>query len=243
MRRFRINVRRASFAPVITVASLALVGATCSAGPEDVSTPEQVASDAEGPPVSPAADAPAAAEQPVEPSGETARAIFAGGCFWCMEPPFDKLDGVHATISGYIGGHEENPTYKQVSSGRTGHTEAVEVTYDPATISYAELLEVFWVNIDPTVENRQFCDWGSQYRTGIFYLDEEQRRLAAATKQEIVDSGRFASVYTEVTRAGDFYPAEEYHQDFYKKNPAHYKRYRTGCGRDRRLAELWGDGA
>ena len=170
-----------------------------------------------------------------------AKAIFAGGCFWCMEPPFDKLEGVAATISGYTGGEQENPTYKQVSSGRTGHTEAVQVLYDPAKISYAELLEVFWHNIDPTVENRQFCDWGSQYRTGIFYQGDEQRRLAEESKRKLVESGRFAEVYTEVTAATAFYPAEEYHQDFYKKNPVHYKRYRQGCGRDRRLAELWGD--
>jgi peptide-methionine (S)-S-oxide reductase len=170
-----------------------------------------------------------------------AKAIFAGGCFWCMEPPYDKLEGVVATISGYTGGEQENPTYKQVSSGRTGHTEAVQVLYDPAKISYAELLEVFWHNIDPTVENRQFCDWGSQYRTGIFYQGDEQRRLAEESKRKLVESGRFAEVYTEVTAATAFYPAEEYHQDFYKKNPVHYKRYRQGCGRDRRLAELWGD--
>ncbi len=176
------------------------------------------------------------------PSGDhLAKATVAGGCFWCMEPPFDKLDGVEATISGYIGGHQDNPTYKQVSAGLTGHTEAVQVLYDPAQISYSELLAVFWRNIDPTTEKHQFCDWGSQYRTGIFPHDDEQMRLAEGSKQEIVDSGRFDNVYTEVTAATPFYPAEEYHQDFYKKNPAHYQRYRSGCGRDRRLAELWDD--
>ena len=168
-------------------------------------------------------------------------AIFAGGCFWCMEPPFDKLDGVAATISGYIGGHQDDPTYKQVSMGSTGHTEAVAVYFDAAKISYAELLDVFWRNIDPTVKDRQFCDWGDQYRTGIFYLDEGQGRSAGASKEEIVASGRFENVFTEVTEASTFYPAEEYHQDFYKKSPARYKSYRYGCGRDRRLAELWGE--
>lgn len=175
------------------------------------------------------------------PAEASAQAIFAGGCFWCMEPPFDKLDGVAATISGYIGGQQENPTYKQVSAGRTGHTEAVQVFYDPAKIGYQELLDVFWRNIDPTVENRQFCDWGSQYRTGIFYLDDEQQSLAEASNQELIDSQRFEDVYTEVTTATVFYPAEEYHQDFYKKNPTHYKRYRAGCGRDQRLKSLWGE--
>ena len=168
------------------------------------------------------------------------RAIFAGGCFWCMEPPFDHLDGVEATISGYIGGSKEDPTYKEVSAGTTGHTEAVEVIFDPKKVSYQELLDVFWHNIDPTMENRQFCDWGSQYRTGIFFLDAAQQEQAAASKQALIDSERFPKVVTEITQAEVFYPAEEYHQDFYLKNPAHYKRYRSGCGRDQRLQELWG---
>lgn len=167
-------------------------------------------------------------------------ATFAGGCFWCMEPPFDKIDGVTATISGYIGGDQKDPTYGEVSAGRTGHTEAVQVYYDPEKVTYEQLLEVFWRNIDPTVENRQFCDRGSQYRTGIFYNNEDQRRLAEASKQKIIDSGRFKKVVTEITAADIYYPAEEYHQDFYKKNPAHYNRYRKGCGRDQRLEELWG---
>lgn len=172
-----------------------------------------------------------------------ASAIFAGGCFWCMEPPFDKLDGVAKTTSGYIGGQEKNPTYKQVSAGVTGHTEAVEVLYDPAKVSYEELLHVFWRNIDPTVENRQFCDRGSQYRTEIFYQDEGQKELAEASKAELETSGRFARVVTEITPAGTFYPAEGYHQDYYKKNPVRYKTYRLGCRRDARLEELWGDEA
>lgn len=171
-----------------------------------------------------------------------ARATFAGGCFWCMEPPFDELDGVVSTTSGYTGGHRKDPTYEEVSGGGTGHTEAVQVAYDPARISYEELLEVFWHNIDPTVEDRQFCDRGNQYRTGIFYHDEEQKRLAEASRQEIVDSGRFDQVVTEISALSVFYPAEDYHQDFYKKNPLRYKSYRFGCGRDRRLEQLWGKG-
>lgn len=186
----------------------------------------------------------AAAQAAPAPEGPSqAVATFAGGCFWCMEAPFDELDGVESTISGYIGGHVDNPKYKDVSAGRTGHTEAVQVTYDPARVDYQTLLEVFWHNIDPTVEDRQFCDWGSQYRTGIFFHDEAQEAAASASKQALVDSGRFPTVVTEITAASTFYPAEAYHQDFYRKNPGHYNRYRQGCGRDRRLRELWGDDA
>jgi peptide-methionine (S)-S-oxide reductase len=187
-------------------------------------------------------DAPSAAEAASADDSNLTKATFAGGCFWCMEPPYDKLDGVVATTSGYIDGHVDNPTYKQVSSGATGHTEAVQVTYDPEKVSYAELLEVFWHNIDPTVDDRQFCDWGDQYRTGIYAHDEEQLRLAEKSKQDLIDSGRFEHVTTDVKPAPTFYPAEEYHQDFYEKNPGHYKSYRNGCGRDRRLQELWGEG-
>ena len=170
------------------------------------------------------------------------KATFAGGCFWCMEPPFDEIDGVVSTTSGYSGGPEKDPTYEDVSSGRTGHTEVVQVLYDPAKVSYEELLEVFWRNIDPTTEDRQFCDWGSQYRTGIFFHDEEQGRLAEASKRRIEDSGQLdAPIVTEITPFTAFYPAEKYHQDFYKKNPVHYKRYRTGCGRDETLRRIWGE--
>ena len=172
---------------------------------------------------------------------DRARATFAGGCFWCMEPPFDKLDGVVSTISGYTGGPEENPTYKQVASGLTGHTEAVQVTYDPAKISYEQLLATFWPNHDPLTADRQFCDRGRQYRPGIFYHDEEQKRLAKASKKKWNDSGRFdRPIVTEVTAFTKFYPAEEYHQDYYKKNPIRYRTYRFGCGRDRRLKAVWG---
>lgn len=183
----------------------------------------------------------APAGKPAAAKPATAKAIFAGGCFWCMEPPYDKLDGVLATTSGYIGGKTRNPTYEQVSSGATGHTEVVQVEYDPKKVSYEKLLEVFWVNIDPTVKNRQFCDVGTQYRTGIFYTDDEQRRLAEASKAKVEATKPFKQpIVTEITAAAEFWPAEDYHQDYYKKNPVRYKFYRSGCGRDERLKELWG---
>lgn len=170
---------------------------------------------------------------------KTAKATFAGGCFWCMEPPYDKLDGVISTTSGYIGGPKKNPTYEEVSAGGTGHAEAVQVVYDPSKVSYQKLLEVYWKNVDPLTPNRQFCDRGSQYRTAIFTHGAEQKRLAEASKQEI--QKRFKQpVVTEIVAAGPFYPAEEYHQDYYEKNPIRYKYYRNSCGRDRRLEELWG---
>ena len=176
-----------------------------------------------------------------EPDTRLQKATFAGGCFWCMEPPFDELAGVVSTTSGYIGGHVERPTYGEVSAGGTGHTEAVEVLYDPSTITYAQLLEVFWHNIDPVARNRQFCDSGSQYRSGIFFHDEEQERLARETKETLERSERFSdSIATEITQATAFYPAEEYHQDYYLKNPLRYKFYRYQCGRGKRLEQLWG---
>jgi peptide-methionine (S)-S-oxide reductase len=173
-----------------------------------------------------------------------AKATFAGGCFWCVESDFDKVDGVISTTSGYIGGRVPNPTYQQVSAGGTGHTEAVEIVYDPGKVSYEKLLEVFWVNVDPTVRDRQFCDIGSQYRTGIFVHDEAQRRAAEASKAALEKSKPFkAPIVTPIETATTFYPAEDYHQDYYKKNPIRYRYYRTGCGRDARLRELWGDAA
>jgi methionine-S-sulfoxide reductase len=173
--------------------------------------------------------------------GMTARAIFAGGCFWCMEPPFKKLDGVHAVVSGYIAGHKENPTYQEVSSGTTGHTEAVEISYDPAKVSFDELLEVFWMNIDPTDAGGQFVDRGSQYRSGIYYLDDEQKRLAEASKERLDRSGRFDSpVVTEIVAATRFYPAEDYHQDYYRESPIRYKFYRYNSGRDQFINRVWG---
>lgn len=174
--------------------------------------------------------------------GATARATFAGGCFWCMEPPYDKVDGVHATVSGYIGGHVENPTYEQVSSGTTGHTEAVQIAYDPNRVSYEELLEIFWRNIDPTTPDRQFCDRGSQYRPAIFFHDDAQKAAALASLETIETTKPFeAPIRTEIVPAGRFWPAEDYHQDYYLKNPVRYKFYRYNCGRDQRLAELWGE--
>ncbi len=168
------------------------------------------------------------------------QATFAGGCFWCMVPAFDGLDGVKSVVSGYTGGLRPNPTYAEVSSGKTGHAEAVEITYDPAVINYSRLLDVFWRNIDPTVKDRQFCDVGTQYRSAIFYHDEEQKRLAEASKRALEQSKRFPGpIYTEIAPAAAFYRAEEYHQDYYRKNPVRYKYYRFSCGRDRRLEELW----
>ena len=169
-------------------------------------------------------------------------AIFAGGCFWCMEPPFDKLDGVISTTSGYTSGHKENPTYKEVSAGITGHTEAIQIIFDPNNISYAELLEVFWRNIDPVAVDRQFCDRGTQYRSGIYYRDTAQEQAARQSLQQLEQNKPFeGEITTEIVAATKFYPAEEYHQDYYIKNPLRYKYYRYSCGRDKRLSELWGE--
>ena len=168
-------------------------------------------------------------------------ATFAGGCFWCMEHPYDELEGVHKTISGYTGGNTENPTYEEVCSGRTGHAEAVQVYYDPEKISYAELLEVFWRNIDPTQKDAQFCDLGTQYRTAIYYADETEKELALASLKKLKDSGRFKNIHTQIEPVSAFYAAEDYHQGYYQKNPIRYKSYRLGSGRDRRLKELWGE--
>ncbi len=172
---------------------------------------------------------------------KTAVATFAGGCFWCVEADFDKVDGVISTTSGYIGGTLDNPTYKQVSAGGTGHAEAVEIVFDPARVSYEKLLDVFWRNIDPVAKDRQFCDEGDSYRSAIFFHGEDQRRLAEASKQMLESSGKFGEpIATEITAAGRFFKAEDYHQDYYRKHPAKYKYYRWGCGRDQRLEELWG---
>jgi len=176
-----------------------------------------------------------------EISMHTQIAPLAGGCFWCMEPPFDKLDGVISTTSGYTGGHQPNPTYKQVSAGNTGHTEAIQIEYDPTRISYEKLLSVFWKNIDPTTADRQFCDHGSQYRPGIFYHDEVQKHAAEKSLQALQENKPFDEpIVTEITAASTFYPAEDYHQDYYQKNPLRYKYYRYACGRDQRLEKLWG---
>ncbi len=172
------------------------------------------------------------------------KATFAGGCFWCMETPFDKLDGVISVTSGYTGGHTKNPTYEEVSSGTTGHAESVQIVYDPTRISFEKLLDIFWHNIDPTTPNRQFCDAGNQYRSAIFYHSEAQKKLAEASRLALEKSKRFMEpIVTEIVPASEFYPAEEYHQHFYKKNPIRYHFYRQGCGRDKRLKELWGNAA
>ncbi len=184
------------------------------------------------------------AEDGGQATGTLAVATFAGGCFWCMEPPFDKLDGVVSTTSGYTGGTVENPTYKSVSSGRTGHAEALQVVYDTSRLGYDDLLKVFWRNIDPTTPNRQFCDGGSQYRSAIFYHNDEQRQLAEASLKALEVSKPFdAPIVTELNAAAKFYPAEDYHQDYYRKNPVRYKFYSQGCGRANRLKELWGSAA
>ena len=166
-------------------------------------------------------------------------ATFAGGCFWCMEPPFDQLDGVISTTSGYTSGFKDDPTYREVSSGSTGHTEAIQIRYAPGKVSYRELLEVFWKNIDPIAVDRQFCDKGSQYRSGIYYHDESQKNEAEKSLQAIKQRLE-GPIATEIVAASTFYPAEDYHQDYYMKNPVRYKFYRYRCGRDQRLEELWG---
>lgn len=179
--------------------------------------------------------------QSPQSEGKLANAIFAGGCFWCMEHPFDEIEGVVATTSGYTGGHKMDPTYPEVSAGTTGHTEAVQVVFDSSKVSYKELLEVYWRNTDPTVGDAQFCDHGNQYRPEIFYQNEDQKMLAEASKMEIEQTKTFTQpIVTNITKATTFYPAEEYHQNYYQTNPIRYKFYRLACGRDARLAELWG---
>lgn len=178
---------------------------------------------------------------PMAHAQKTDKAVFAMGCFWCSEEAFEKVPGVVSVSSGYTGGKVKNPSYEQVSSGRTGHTEAVEVTFDPAKVSYDTLLDTFWLNHDPTVKDRQFCDSGSQYRPEIFYRSDDQKRLAEASKAKWEKAKPFKQpILTAITAASDFYPAEDYHQDYYKKNPVQYRFYVTGCGRYARLDQLWG---
>ena len=176
-----------------------------------------------------------------EESSHQKKATFAGGCFWCMEEAFEKVKGVTSVVSGYIGGQVENPTYEQVSAGGTGHTEAIEVIYDPDIITYQGLLEVYWRNVDPTTPNAQFCDHGNQYRTAIFFHDEDQKQVIDESKKKIEVTKSFPeSIVTEISPAATFYPAEEYHQDYYAKNPIRYKYYKWNCGRAKRLEQLWG---
>ncbi len=189
------------------------------------------------------AAAPAGAREggPAPAARSLEKATFAGGCFWCMESPFDKLEGVVSVTVGYTGGRTVKPTYEEVSSGGTGHAESIEIVFDPAKISYRQLLDVYWHNVDPTMPNRQFCDVGTQYRTAIFYHSEQQKRLAEESKKALEESKVLPGpIVTEIVPAGTFWPAEEYHEHYYRKNPIRYKFYRSSCGRDRRLEELWG---
>lgn len=181
----------------------------------------------------------------IQPEGSTAtapaKAYFAGGCFWCMEEAFEKVEGVLMAVSGYMGGTLANPTYEQVSAGGTGHAESVEVTYDPAKVSYEKLLDTFWRNVDPLTPNAQFCDHGNQYRAAIFPSTPEEQKLAEASRKRLEESKKFHSpIVTQIVAATAFYQAEEYHQDFYKKNPVRYKFYKFNCGRTQRLEEVWG---
>jgi len=183
----------------------------------------------------------AMADQPAAGPASLAKAYFAGGCFWCMEEAFEKVDGVLEVVSGYMGGTVKSPTYEEVSAGKTGHAESVEVRYDPVKVSYTQLLEAFWRNVDPVTPDAQFCDHGNQYRAAIFYQGEAEKRAAEESRQAIEQSKRFSTpIVTQLTAASDFYPAEEYHQDFYKKNPVRYNFYKLGCGRAQRLETLWG---
>jgi len=185
---------------------------------------------------------PAATTSPTgAPTAATAKAVFAGGCFWCVEADFDKVKGVLSTTSGYTGGTTVNPTYQQVSAQRTGHAEVVEIVFDPAQVSYKALVDHFWRTIDPTTKDRQFCDAGSPYRSAIFAQDEAQLKVALASREALEKTKPFKDpIVTEVVRGGPFYPAEAYHQDYYKKNPVRYQYYRASCGRDLRLQQLWG---
>lgn len=186
----------------------------------------------------------AAAAGLAAPAASRDTAIFAGGCFWCEETAFEDVPGVHSVVSGYIGGKTKNPTYEQVSAGGTGHAESVEVVFDPAKISYERLLEIFWHNVDPFQKDGQFCDHGSQYRSAIFYRNEAQKKAAEASKAKLEEEARFAGkIVTEISPATTFYRAEEYHQDFYKKDPVRYNSYRLGCRRDARLKQIWGESA
>ena len=181
-----------------------------------------------------------AADPPTGKKTEIRTAIFAGGCFWCIEADFEKLPGVLGAESGYTGGHTVNPSYEQVSAGNTGHTEAIRVSYDPQKVSYPQLLDYFWRHIDPTVKNRQFCDIGTQYRSGIYWQNEDERKAAESSRDALLASGKLPRIETEIAAATPFYPAEEYHQDYYRKNPIRYTYYRHGCGRDARVKQIWG---
>lgn len=227
---------------VAPVAGAALIAVASTVSLANAADGEQSAngSNTEGAPV----HASMSASKAKGAGDELAVATFAGGCFWCMEPPYDRLQGVVSTISGYMGGHVEDPTYKQVSSGKSGHIEVLQVTYHPSQVSYETLLNVFWRNVDPFDAGGQFCDRGEQYSTGIFAHTPEQQQLAASSKAALNVGGRFdESIITPVKSASTFYPAEDYHQDYYQLNPVRYKYYRWRCGRDQRLEDVWGDEA
>ncbi|HRK37446.1 MAG TPA: peptide-methionine (S)-S-oxide reductase MsrA [Burkholderiaceae bacterium] len=211
--------------------ALAVVVAGCSAEREAVA-----ADAAAGKPAIPVV----VAAPPVN-GKPTAYAVFAGGCFWCIEADFEKLKGVIGAESGYTAGRTVNPTYEQVSAGHTGHTEAIRVHYDPAVVSYAQLVAYFWRHIDPTVKDRQFCDVGSQYRSGIYWQNEAERAVAEGSRADLLATGRFPAIHTELAPASVFYPAEAYHQDYYKKNDLRYSYYRLSCGRDARVKQVWKD--
>ena len=223
-------------AAVLLFFSWSLVGCTPANSEQTASSqanPEQTAIEQTGTAV------PANLSSADSSSRTETTATFAGGCFWCMEQPFDDLPGVVSTVSGYTGGTVENPTYNQVSSGNTGHVEAMQVTYDPAQVTYDTLLQTFWHNIDPLDNAGQFCDKGSQYRSAIFYASAEQQAIAQASKQTVADRLN-QPVATDILPAATFYPAEDYHQNYYQTHPVRYKVYRFGCGRDQRLSEIWG---
>lgn len=237
---------------VAVMFALSLTLAACQSSPDQAPDPKTTEATITEPGEAPTS---APASKPAEAGKEggtlkagpppegMAVATFAGGCFWCMEPPFEKLEGVKDAVSGYTGGKEEAPSYKQVAYGLTGHTESVQVIYDPKEVSYEELVEVFWMSMDPTDDGGQFVDRGSQYRPAIFVHDEAQEKAAEASKAKLIASERFGDeeIVVPIQPAGDFWIAEAYHQDFYKKSSAHYKRYRSGSGRDRFISRYWGD--
>jgi peptide-methionine (S)-S-oxide reductase len=186
-------------------------------------------------------DAVSAQDAVATTQSNVSRAVLAGGCFWCMEEAFEAVPGVVSVVSGYIGGRKPNPTYEEVSAGNTGHYEAVEITYDASKVTYVQLLDLFWRNIDPTVDDRQFCDIGDQYRAAVFYGNAAEKKLAEDSKRALEQSQKFKDVFTGIVAATPFYVAEEYHQDYYRKNPIRYNFYKYSCGRAQRLKELWGN--
>ena len=220
---------RAASARAWATACLGLLGVLGSVGCSQAAAPQA------------AATPPKVVTAPTIDGKPMAYGLFAGGCFWCIEADFEKMPGVLAVESGYTAGNTPDPTYEKISTGQTGHTEAVRVLYDPAKVSYSQLVEYFWRHIDPTVKDRQFCDIGSQYRSGIYWQNDAERQTVEASRDTLLKSGRFATIHTELAPASPFYLAEDYHQDYYKKNELRYNYYRLSCGRDARVKQLWGD--